>query len=448
MLYWLRRQITLKRQELDALVAKASDQKRDMSGDESAAFDQLVADVKGLQSKVKALEDVEAVEDEEPESRGTRSQLPGHAPAIHSNTKRPYSLMRAIRLAADSQPVDGLEGEVSREVQIRSGRTFKGFALPTSSDPEIRAMMYPHMETRDNALTTVTGAGGIFNVPKGFVEYLRPMLVVASLGATVMTDMQGLFSIPRQSATNTVQWVGEGASITPTNPGYDQIPFSPKLAIASTVITRQYMMQQSIDVENRVHADLAKVLAVEFDRVILAGSGGVQPLGLLNNLLIQQLSAGLAAPGGNGGPLTYASAIALETQVASANAAVGKLAYLLNPTLRGALKQTYIGTAGYPLFVYSRGPEADVGDINAYPARATTLMPNNTTKGTSTNCSSIIFANWADLTIATWDTGVDIIVDPYTGKRSGQIEITLEMAMDSHPDHEQSFALRSDVTPA
>jgi hypothetical protein len=41
-----------------------------------------------------------------------------------------------------------------------------------------------------------------------------------------------------------------------------------------------------------------------------------------------------------------------------------------------------------------------------------------------------------------------VIVDPYTGKRSGAVEITTEMAMDAHPEHEASFAIITDVTPS
>lgn len=437
----LKAQREAKNNEITRLMGLPVAENRDATVEEVRAISQLDEELVALDDAIERAERREAAQHREPASAGIRSKPPGEAPAVHTEEKKPYSLFRAIRLAADGRPLDGLEAEVSQEISRRTGRHFKGFGIPSTDDPEIRALMYPGMERRD--LTTTTGAGSIYNLPKSFIELVRAKLVIQALGANIMTGMSGLFSIPRQTGANTVQWVGEGVSITPTNPTFDQVPFTPKLAIASTVISRQFLMQTSIDAERRVQDDLSTDLAIEFDRVIINGSGGSQPLGLLNNTTIQSLSTAAGLPmGTNGGPLTYAKSVAMETVVATANTDTGSLAYLIHPVLRGSLKNTFVGTAGYPIFVY------DQNQINGYPARATTLMPSNTTKGTSTNCTSIIFGNWRDLTVATWDTGVDVIVDPYTGKRAGAIEITTEMAMDAHPDHEASFAIITDVTPS
>jgi HK97 family phage major capsid protein len=396
-----------------------------------------------------------------PPSAGVRSKPPGEAPAVGTPKKdqRPYSIVRAIQAAIANRPLDGLEAEVDQEVQNRArsaGRTFKGFAVPSSlNDPDLRSMMFPSVspeawERRD--LTTTTGAGSIYTVPRGFIELLRAKLVVRRLGVNVMEDMHGNFALTRQNGTNTVQWVGEGASATPSNLTFDNVVFTPKLAIATTIYSKQFMMQSSISVEEKVNNDLARIMALEWDRVILNGSGGSQPLGILNNTTIQanSLAAGLPM-GTNGGPLTYAKLVAMEGAVATANAEAGKLAYLTNINVRTVLKNTYVGTAGYPVFVWSKGAMPDEGELNGQRALVVNApqIPNNGTKGTAAGiCSSIIYGNWGDLTVANWNTGVDVIVDPYTGKRSGAVEITTEMAMDAHPEHEASFAIITDVTPS
>ena len=437
---------------------------RDMTPDEKAQVDTLIKDVESLKGRLDMMEATEPDDDEHIAARAKelaesgryarRTRPIGPAPSAHNDTDtdRGYSYFRALNLVADGRQVDGLEGEVSREIEVRTGRKPKGFFLPTGQDPVIRSMMYPGRGDgirRD--LTTSTGVGGIFNVPElPLIELLRAKLVVKQLGARVMSDVQGTFSIPRQSGPSTVFWLGEGNNATPSNPTLDQVPFTPKVAIALVTLTRQFMNQTSIDAEQFVKDDLAETMAREIDRVAINGSGGTQPLGILQNSTIVANSAGLAI-GTNGGPITFGKVVAMESQVAGYNADAGKLAYLTNPKLRGSLKQTAkvatgASATGYPIFLYEDGTEAGVGQINGYPARATTNVPSNLSKGSGTNLSAIIYGDWSSLIIAQWE-GVDVLVNPYSLQASGGVIISTEMSMDCQVRHPESFAIITDATP-
>lgn len=452
----LRSQRNAKRVQLDDMLTRATVENRDMSAEEATAFDKLTNDVKALDGRVAALEDLDEEEERgrTPQSRGIQTLPPREAPAIHTDkTKAPYSLHRAILMALNGRELDGREGEVHQEVARRAGgRIFKGFALPSSNDPEIRALMYPGAEIERRDLTTTTGAGGIYTVPKGFVEILRARMVVRKLGVKAFDDMRGNFAYTRQTGTNGFQWIGEGASVTPTNLTLDQVLFTPKLGLATAIVDKQFLMQTSYAANELTEKDLAAVVARAYDTAVIAGPGGVSPLGLINNPIIQANSAGLAL-GTNGGPITYASLVRMRGLIASYNADVENMAYVSNTTVETALRLTLKMAPSQngsvvQTFVWEDTPEVGVGRVNGQRALSTNLVPSNLTKGNATNCSAIIYANWADVGVATWDTGVDVIVDPYTGKRSGNIEITMELAMDSHPLHEASVSVINDVIPS
>jgi HK97 family phage major capsid protein len=451
----LRAQRLAKDAEITRLMGLPVAEKRDATVEEVGAIATLDDELVALDDAITRAERREADKAKEAESRGIVSKPPGEAPAIGTAKvdQKPYSIVRAIQMEILKKPLDGLEAEVAQETVRRSGgRNFKGIAIPTSLDPEMRALQFPAhaaaiMERRD--FTTTTGAASIYTSPKTFIELLRARQVVRKLGVEQLDDVQGVFGMTRQTGANTLQWVGEGVSASPTNITEDQILFSPKLAIATSIISKQLVMQTSFSAQEKTEKDLSKVIALGYDSVVFVGTGGAQPLGIFNNPTIQALSASLAR-GTNGGPLDFASVVRMRGLVASANADFGRMAYVLNSavetTLRYTVKQAPgAGSNVMQSFMYEDSAEAGIGTLNGMRAFATNLIPATFVKGTSSTCSGICFGNWEDYTVATWDTGLDMIVDPYTGKRSGAVEVTMEMAMDAHPMHEASFTIISDV---
>lgn len=435
----LRRSLRDKRTALEALTNPTGEagEARDLTPDEVTRFDSLVTECTALKGRVAALE---ALGDEPTDAEGPdRRSLPPRSPAIHGDSKRrPYSILRAIRSRVNGTPFDGLEAEVHNEIARRTGKNPEGILIPTGADPVIREMLaYGTPERRD--LTTVTGTGGIFNVPElPLIELLRAKLVIRKLGARIMTDLHGNFSIPAQTGTTTTYWLGEGTPASLSNPTYAQIPFTPRVAIAATQVSRQYINQTSLDFEADVKADLAAQMAVELDRVAINGAGGTQPLGLLQNPSIP-----VVPTAASGGYASWGSVVALESQVSNVNADAGKLAYLTSPRVRGSLKTVSKGN-GYPTFVYEDGAEAGEGEMNGYRALVTSLVPQNLTKGGASNLSALIFGNWDDLVVAMWE-GIDMIVNPYSAQLSGAVIISNQMSVDVEVRRAASFAIANDV---
>jgi HK97 family phage major capsid protein len=439
---------------LDAIANGA--EHRDMSPEEKTKFDGLLSDVAALKDQIAQAKVLDEMDDDDEEMDAEprsvrRSKPPGDAPAVHTDKHR-YSYHRALRLASDKVPLDGIEGEIHREMEIRTGVKAKGFYMPTGQDPILRdhAMGWKpgtaqaYAERRD--LTTTTGVGSIFTVPElPLIELLRSKLVIRMLGAQMLTDMKGNFAIPRQSGKSTIYWPGEGNSATISNPTLDQVAFVPKVAIAATNISRLFMNQTSLDAEEFTKRDLAESMAREFDRVALNGvSGSNQPVGILQNSTIQTNSASLAL-GSSGGVPTWATIVNMEAQLAALNADSGdKMAYLTTPVLRGVLKQTpKIGTT-YPDFIWRNTPAPGVGEMNGYPAYATTNVPGNLTKGSGSGLSALIFADWSQLVCATWE-GVDVVVNPYTNQLQGAVIVSTALSMDVEVRHPASFAIVTDA---
>ena len=467
----IRGQIRTKKAQLKAMLDGCVS--RDMTAEESTKFDKLTTDVEALQARLARLEkigvnDDEIDEEDEPGPAGRsrrfdrvdapsirRSAGPGDAPAVHSE-RRPYSYHRALTLAAEKRDLDGVEAEISREIHIRTGVAPKGFYMPTGQDPELRDLAMgwkpgtaSRMAAERRDLTTTTGTGSIFTIPDlPLIELLRSKLVIRKLGARVLSDMKGLFAIPRQTGKATVYWVGEENAATPSNPSLDMVSFSPKVAIAATNMSRLFIAQTSLDAEAFTKEDLVESMAREFDRVAIAGTGGTQPTGITQNSTILTNSVGLAI-GNNGGVPSFGTVVSMESQVAGFNADDGKLAYLTTPGIRGRLKQTpkIDAAPGFPEFIWKTTDAPGIGEMNGYPAYVTTNVPGNLTKGASGGTlSAMIFADWSQLVCALWE-GVDTIVNPYTNQLAGAIMVSTSMLMDVKVRHEESFAVVTDAQP-
>jgi HK97 family phage major capsid protein len=455
MLERLRRELAQKRTKLEGMLANIERETRDMTPDEQTSIDDLMDVITALKTRVDKLEAIEADEpaDAPPERSigvGRRSTPIGQGPAIHGGERQGYSFIRAIRAAADAAEgrgrFDGLEAEVSQEIARRTGRQPKGnLWLPTGGNPEIRALMNRGRPERRGNVDTTTAAGQIFNEVGGdLIDLLRAKLVIRDLGATVLTDMQGVFAIPRQTGPATVQWVAENGSATASNEAYDQIGFLPKTAIAAVGLTRSLLNQTSLDAESLVKTDLAETMARELDRVAINGGASNEPVGILQKSGIISRSSGVQG-GTNGAALDFAHLIGMETLITSANADQGQLAYLTNPNVRGKLKQTpKLGTT-FPVYLWEKGAKPGEGEVNGYRALTTTNVPSNLTKGSASGvCSAIILGYFKDLVLSLWE-GMDTLVNPYSPQLSGGVVISMTMAADIEFKHNESFAIVTDV---
>src|SRR4051794_22316227 len=100
-------------------------------------------------------------------------------PLPHQLNGRSYSLKAAIRSLADTGKLEGLEGEVSRELQLRTGKSVSRNAFLLPWDVQCRS------------LNMTTGAGGVATYRGAILDILRAKLSLAQFGATVLPDCRG-----------------------------------------------------------------------------------------------------------------------------------------------------------------------------------------------------------------------------------------------------------------
>ena len=344
--------------------------------------------------------------------------------------QREYSLMNAIR-SAQAGRFDGFEREVSDELAKRYGKEPRGFYVPQS------------IFKRD--LTVGTDAAGGFLKPTDhlggeFIDALRANLVISGLGARMMQGLSGDVAIPALNAKTSVGFVAENAAPGAEGaPTFRQVTMSPKTLVQYVDISRKLSMQSDPSVEQIIRDDMTRQFAAKIDEVAIEGGGSNEPTGIT-----QTSGIGSVAMGTNGGAITYAKLVDLEKEVAIDNALGGSLAFLTNPKVVGAMRQTPRQASGVEgNFILN-----DSNTLLGYNVASTTLVPSDLTKGTSSGvCSAVIFGNFNDLMIGMFG-GLDVLVDPYTGSATGATRIAMYQDVDVAVRHAQSFAAILDVTTA
>jgi HK97 family phage major capsid protein/HK97 family phage prohead protease len=330
---------------------------------------------------------------------------------------RSFSFLRAINYL--SNPTDrsareaaAFEIEASDAAAAKLGRQSRGITIP--QDVLRRDLNVGTATAGGNLVETMLDAGS-------FIDLLRNASALDQAGATVLTGLTGNVAIPRQSGAATAYWVAESGAPTESQQTVDQVSLTPKTVAAYTDYSRRLMIQSSIDVENMVRGDLARVLALKIDLAGLYGTGSnSEPLGLKLTTGIGTENFAAAAP-------TFEEVVALESDVATANALLGSPVYLMNAAMRGGLKTTK-KDAGSGMFIME-GTE-----VNGYRG----VLSNQVAAG------DLWFGNFADLIIG-YFSGLDIMVDPYSNSTSGTVRVVAMQDVDIAVRHPDSFSRGADT---
>lgn len=361
-------------------------------------------------------------------------------PNIGMNTQevRQYSLVRALNRLAQNKPLDGIEAEASVAVAKRTKRDPEGFFIPHDvasrslasannlSPGQVMSLLAGLQQMR--ALNAGTSSAGGYVVgtnvlTSDLIELLRNKQLVATMGARVLTGLQGDIAIPRHTGGATAYWLSETGTVTGSQQTFGQLALTPHRLGAATAYTKQLLSQSSLAIESFVREDLMNVLALEKDRAALNGLNAAgEPLGLINTNGIGAVTFGAAA--------TRAKAIEFQSDVATANASRGALAYLTTPAV--AAKWMGIAEASNTAEWLWKG-NIDEGQVVGRPGYTTNQVPSD----------KVIYGNWNDLILADWD-GMDVVVDPYTLATQGQVQIVIHILTDNGLRQVGSFSVSSD----
>lgn len=367
-------------------------------------------------------------------SRGISEDI-GLTAAERSN----FSLVRALNAALTGDwSKAGFEREVSQTLAKRCGRETTGFFMPsdvTMQRDTTPGYMVGQATQGGNLVATDLRTGS-------FIDLLRAKGMVTRMGATVISGLVGNVEIPRQTGASTTYWLAEKGDPTESNATFDKVSLKPKTIGALSSVSRNLLLQSSMNVEAFVRNELAVSLALGIDLAALCGTGtNNQPTGIANMSGICTVEGGT-----NGGSLTFDKLIDMETQVATANADVTNMYYLCNAATIGFLKKIKNTSGDYiwkPITEAVRN--GFPGEVNGYAVGRSNQVRSGLEKGTSKNCHEIYFGNWADLLIGEWGF-LEIDVNRYGNAwKSGGVEIRALQTIDIAVRHPKSFCLFSDA---
>ena len=344
-------------------------------------------------------------------------ETPSEIGLTEKETKR-FSILRAINALANptdrkAQEAAAFEFECSNAAAEAQRTTAQGIMLPTEilsnwSQRDLNA-------SDDSTLIAEDYRGG------SFIDVLRNNSAVMPL-ATNLQGLSGDVKIPKKTAASSASFISsEGGDASESEFTMGSVTMSMRTLGAFTEMTRQLLIQSSLDVENLVRDDLARAMALKIDDVAIGGSGSSgNPTGILNTTGINSISlSSAAAP-------TFTEMVSMETAVAVDNALVGDLHYIMTPSNYGTLKTTAKIGSSEPVFV------ADNGIVNGYNTiRSNQISPNN-----------YIFGNFSDLLIGFFG-GLDLTVDPYSLSKSGTVRIVALQSCDVAVRNAVSFCKAS-----
>lgn len=367
-------------------------------------------------------------------SRGISEDI-GLTAAERSN----FNLVRALNAALTGDwSKAGFEREVSQTLAKRSGRETTGFFMPSdvTMQRDTTTGYFVGQPTQGGNLVATDLRSG------SFIDLLRAKAMVTRMGATVISGLVGNVEIPRQTGASTTYWLAEKGDPTESNATFDKVSLKPKTIGALSSVSRNLLLQSSMNVEAFVRNELAVSLALGIDLAALCGTGtNNQPTGIANMSGICTVEGGT-----NGGSLTFDKLIDMETQVATANADVTNMYYLCNAATIGFLKKIKNTSGDYiwkPITEAVRN--GFPGEVNGYAVGRSNQVRSGLEKGTSNNCHEIYFGNWADLLIGEWGF-LEIDVNRYGDAwKSGGVEIRALQTIDIAVRHPKSFCLFSDA---
>lgn len=319
--------------------------------------------------------------------------------------------VRQVALALDTgEKLDGATAEMVQELRNSGG--FQGIPVPLEA-----------LETRAGE----TLAGGVPDPIRTMPTIDR---IFAGSSATQMGCRMinvGVGEIEYPVATGGAQpgWAGSETGDVPGSQAYTTIdrPMKPDQTLGVQMkITRKALKQAGAGLEQAVRRDMSAAIQQETDRVIFLGSGSAgEPLGIFPGAATYGITETAIDAGASYAVFRNA---AIRFMTANAASGPGACNVLLRPEVYGVLDDRLAADAA-PVWDWDRLRAAFsnvVMTTNGIAAPAGDPLASNALLTTSTNGVAPIFCGM-------WGA-VDLIRDPFSGAKSGQLRLTALTTMD------------------
>jgi HK97 family phage major capsid protein len=356
-------------------------------------------------------------------TRGASSPAGEVAVPIPTKDAKRYSYARAILVAAGEAKQDGIEAEVDAEIRKNLPVTYRrpeGMQALNSILVPVR-LEAERAQRASTALSTATptqGAETVFDRPGELIDIYRNKAMVARAGARILTGLVGNIAFPKKTGFGTVYWVPEnpGVAVTETNLTYGLLILSPKTLMGTEAYSRQFLLQapsSGIDGEGMVRDDLGTGHALAFDLAALHGLGGNgQPIGLYNIPAVLTNSMAATVP-------TFAKLVDMLGKIGDANAPTDNLKWMTTPLMASVMMRTLVSSVAGAGMIWTGALNG--GQMTGYTAFSTNQCRKNLGAGADEHAT--ILGDFTEMILGTWNA-MELIVDPYSKKKEGLIEVT------------------------
>lgn len=226
-------------------------------------------------------------------------------------------------------------------------------------------------------------------------------------------DGTAALTIPKDEGGVAAYWVGEAQEVGDTEASFGTVTLMPKAVAARIAIPNQLLNNSRIDYEANVRAQIVYRINRAIENAALFGTGGVvagstgaQPRGLVNTTGVTITSLGT-----NGAQPTLEDLTAAELRLQEADVEASESwRWVFSPRTKKTFTDL-TDSDGSPLLRQTWRDGAP-STLIGYPYQATTLVPNNLTVGTSTDCSIIFLGEWKHFAVGI-SNQIEIAVNPY-----------------------------------
>ncbi len=379
-------------EQMEALVAVAELEERDLIDEEKVTFDKLNEKAESLKAdaeRAKKLETMKANDAKKVVSE-------------EDKVKRSYSFLKHVDGILNNN-LEGAEKEVQEQAvnEARSaGKSIRGAGIPASM-----------FEKRADLTSNIAGLS-----VESFVDAIREEAIYTRLGAKFY-NLTSDARIPI-IGKNSVAFAAENGAGADGGTALSSVTLSPKRIAGFVNLSKELIAQNGAGVEAAVMSDLGKAVGDAIcDAMFSSTTVSNAPEAIAQHSDIGSFTESSYSANTS----MFADLVLAEQTLASAGALQGSLAYVLHPTFLKELKQAAQVSGVNPGMV---GMNYNQQMVNGYPVYYSSHC------GASANTSADgLFCDWSNVQVGMFG-GVDILVDPFTNAAAGQVRLVVNTYMD------------------
>jgi HK97 family phage major capsid protein len=308
----------------------------------------------------------------------------------HTGDGRPGLL---VPLSGSLIPDRALGAEIT-EMTIASSRKYD-----PDEDAWVRARVAGYDKKALSAASPTAGGSliGPEQLNRDFIDIQRATEVFSRAGATsVPMGPDGTLSLPTLSASSTAYWIGEGDTITESEPTTGSLSFAAKKVAVLVKLRNELLRFGGSTVEQIIRTDMARTAAGKIDVAMLEGAGGTSIKGLTTYGAIRVIAASGAGANGD----TFAPA--------DVGRMIGQLPDGVEPPLTWVMRRQMFAAVcnrradavaandGRGAFLFNGSQQSLLG----YPVLVSNNVSGTRAKGSSNSLTYILLGHFPDWIIA------------------------------------------------